>query len=109
MVLDEIEWVSADADEARIATPEVDDILEVAEITGPSDVGARAVVLKAMRRAAENRVAGVTKNKRRRHYGHACAALDPSSESDDWVAGLRGAHRRYPALQHELDDHLGQA
>jgi hypothetical protein len=114
-VLDEIEWVGADADEARIATPEVDDILEVAGITGPSDIGARAVVLKAMRRAAENRVAGVTKNKRRRHYGHAaqlvaaCAALDPSSETDDWVAGLRGAYRRYPALQRELDDHLGQA
>jgi hypothetical protein len=115
MDIDELERMSGGADEARIATPEVDDILEVAGIKGPSDVGPRALVCKAMRRAAENRVAGVTENKRRRHYGHAaqlvaaCAALDPSSETDDWVAGVRAAYRRYPALQRELDDHLGRA
>ena len=71
MDTDELERMSADGDETRIATPEVDDILEVAGIKGPSDVGARAVVLKAMRRAAKKRVAGVTEHKRRRYYGHA--------------------------------------
>jgi len=115
MDIDELEWMSADGDEAQIATPEVEEILEVAGIKGPSDVGARAAVLKAMRRAAENRVAGVTENKRRRSYGHAahlvaaCVALDLSSETDDWVAGVRDAYRRYPALQRELDDRLGRA
>ena len=70
-------------------------------------------MLAAMRNAAEKRVEGVTKKKRRRHHGHAahlvatCAALDPTPASGRWVAGLRSGYSRYPALQGELDEHLG--
>ncbi len=66
-----------------------------------------------MRKAAENRTAGVTEHRRRRHYGHAaglvaaCLACDRSSEAARWVASIKAEHRRFPALRAELDRALG--
>ena len=76
-----LERMSADRDQARLATPEVDDILEIAQVEEKPDVAVQRALLEAMRRAAKKSAAGVTENKRRRHYGHAaqlvatCAAL----------------------------------
>jgi hypothetical protein len=112
---DPLEWINADRDQARLATPEVDDLLELAGVNEKPEVSVQMALLEAMRRAAENRLAGLTKNKRRRHYGHGaqlvatCAALLSSSEANDWVATLRTGYRRYPALQREFDDRVGRA
>jgi hypothetical protein len=70
-------------------------------------------MLAAMRKAAESRLAGVTDQKRRRHYGHAaelvavCVACDPSPPTAGWVASIRTEYRRFPALRDELDRALG--
>lgn len=113
MDFDEFELAAAERDGPRLAAPEIGEILERAGIGGISDAAARDVMLEAMRKAAEHRVAGVTAKQRRRHYGHAaslvaiCAALDPSSPATArWVARVRDEHRRYPALRAELDGHL---
>ena len=64
-----------------------------------------------MRTAAENRIHGVTENKRRRTYAHAaslaavCVALDPTRETTEWMASIRRQYRRYPALQREFKRH----
>ena len=74
---------------------------------------ARSDVLDALRKSVENRLAGVTRDKRRREYGQAaelvavCHACDPSPESARWVASIGTAHRRFPALRAELDRALG--
>lgn len=104
---------SADDDGPRLATPGVDALLRVAGVAGVSGARARHVVLAAMRQAAEERVAGVTGQKRRRHYGHAaslvaaCVACDGSAETGRWVGALRERYRRFPALGAEFDRHLG--
>ena len=101
-------------DEPRLATPGVDEIVELVGIDQSLNDSARTAVLKAMRKAAEKRLAGVIENKRRRHYGHAaqlvaaCAALD-SNEASRWVAGIRAEYSRFSALQRELDKHGGRA
>ena len=65
-------------------------------------------MIKAMRKAAEKRIAGVTENKRRRHYRHAadlvlaCARIEDSAETTRWLTAIRDGYRRYPALQREL-------
>jgi hypothetical protein len=67
-----------------------------------------------MHKAAEKRIKGVTENKRRRHYGHAaslalaCAQIDNSTETTEWLANIRDEYRRYPALQRELGQHGGR-
>ena len=72
----------------------------------------RTVLVKALRRASEKRVAGVTEEKRRRHYCHAarlvaaCAVADPTPETAMWVATLRAKYRRYSALHDEFDQSL---
>ena len=59
-------------------------------------------------------VAGVTENKRRRHYGHAaslalaCAQVDGSTSGTKWLEGIRDEYRRYPALQRELGGRKGR-
>jgi hypothetical protein len=79
------------------------------------DGQARAAVLAAMRKAAERRVAGVTEQKRRRHYGHAaqlvaeCLACDRSPETARWTATVRQEYRRFPALRAELEERLGSS
>jgi hypothetical protein len=85
----------------------------MAGVQGPIEGGPRAVVVSAMRAATEKRIAGVIKQKRRRHYDHAaclvamCDELDPTSST--WVKRLRTKYSRYPALLREFDQRLAQA
>lgn len=111
MDIDELESLSSGCDEPCLANPPVDEIVEIAGIGGPAGATERAAVLKAMRTAAEKRIAGVTKNKRRRYYDHAaslaaaCVAVDPTPETTAWMAMIRTEYRRYPALQREFKRH----
>jgi tetratricopeptide (TPR) repeat protein len=111
---DELSLLS-DRDEARLATPDVADIIRLAGIQAPTEPATRAAVIKSMRTAAEKRIAGVTENKRRRHYGHAaslalaCAQVDGSATATKWLEGIRDEYRRYPALQRELGGRKGRA
>ncbi len=104
-----------DRDEARLVTPKVAELIRLAGIRAPTESATRAAVIKAMRTAAEKRIAGVTENKRRRHYGHAaslalaCAQVDSSNTGTKWLEGIRDEYRRYPALQRELDGPRRQA
>ncbi len=106
--------VPADPDEPALATPEVPVLLALARVAAPNDAKTRAALMKAMRKAAEKRIAGVTENKRRGHYGHAaslalaCAQVDGSAEAAQWLAALRDEYRRYPALQQEFGRHGGR-
>jgi len=101
-----------DREEPRLDAPGVYEIVQLAGTGETSGDKARTAVLRAMRKAAEKRVAGVIENKRRRHYDHAaklvatCDALDSSPETVSWVAGVRDEYRRYPAFQRELASHL---
>lgn len=113
--LDELESMTADPDEPRLQAPEVAVILKAAGVEGPIRGETRSAMLAAMRKAAEKRVEGVTKKKRRRHYDHAaqlvaaCAALDPTPAGGRWLTALRSRYSRYPALQGELNEHLGNS
>jgi len=113
--LDELEWRSADSDEPRLAAPTVHEIIELAGVEPPLQASDRNAVLLAMCTAAEKRLTGVTEKKRRRYYGHAaqlvaaCADVDQTPDTSQWVAGIRDEYRRYPALQRELNSHLGRA
>ena len=88
--------------------------MELADVKRPTSATARALVVKALRHAAEKRAAGVTEQKRRRHYGHAvrlvgaCEVADPTPETGVWVASVRAKYRRYPALQDEFDKCLNR-
>lgn len=70
----------------------------------------RAAIHAALRNAAERRLDGILKNKRRRHYGSVatlvacCVELD--GRSDAWLARLQGQARRYPAFRSALDSAL---
>ncbi len=109
MALDELEAMTADPEAPRLTTPEVDALLERTGVTSISDAVARATVLAAMKKAAESRVAGVTEQKRRRHYGHAaelvatCVACDKTRETTRWAVALQAEYRGFPALRAELD------
>jgi hypothetical protein len=95
-------------DGQRIDTPDVAVLVQLADVAAPTDGRTRTAVLKAMRKAAEKRIEGVTENKRRRHYGHAaslallCAQVDATPEAAAWLAAIRDRYRRYPAFQREL-------
>ena len=95
-------------DEQRMDTPEVAVLVQLADVAPPTDGRTRTAVLKAIRKAAEKRIEGVTENKRRRHYGHAaslallCAQVDATPEAAAWLAATRDRYRRYPALQREF-------
>ena len=111
---DELSLLS-DRDKPRLVTPEVADLIRLAGIQAPTESATRAAVIKSMRTAAEKRIAGVTENKRRRHYGHAaslalaCAQVDSSTAGTKWLDGIRDEYRRYPALQRELGGRKGRA
>jgi hypothetical protein len=93
----------------------VADLIRLAGIQAPTEPARRAAAIKSMRTAAEKRIAGVTENKRRRHYGHAaslalaCAQVDGSTAGTKWLEGIRDEYRRYPALQRELGGRKGRA
>lgn len=111
--LEELDAMTADREEPRLITPDVDALLELAGVDRISDGAARSVVLAAMKKAAESRTAGVTDQKRRRHYGHAaelvatCVACDRSGETARWAAALKAEYRRFPALREELERAIG--
>jgi hypothetical protein len=113
--IDELELFTADRCEPRLAAPEAVDIVRQSGIESITDGNARAGVMAAMRNAAERRVAGVTEQKRRRHYGHAaelvaaCIACDQSPEAARWATTVRQAYRRFPALRAEFDKRLGSS
>lgn len=115
MDIEELESMTAADDQPRLAALEVDQVLRQAGIEGIPTVAARSAALAAMRKAAEGRLAEVTAQKLRRHYGHAadlvaaCVGCDPSTETARWVAALRAEHRRFPALRAELDRALGSS
>jgi len=115
MGIAELELMTAGGNEPRLFTPQVEQILRTAGVDAIPKAGARSAVLAAMRKAAESRLAGVTDQKRRRHYGHAaelvavCVGCDPSPETARWVASIRTEHRRFPALRAELDRALGSS
>lgn len=96
------------ADGPRVPTPDLGALVQLA-YASPPNATTRKKLLKALRRAAEKRAAGVTSEKRRRHYDHAvrlvatCATIDPTPETMAWVAGVRAAYSRYPAMQTEFD------
>ncbi|WP_169709594.1 hypothetical protein [Deferrisoma camini] len=97
-------------DGPRLAAPAPEEILAAAGVRRITEAGEVRTVFRAMRGAAEKRMAGVTSKTRRRYYGHAahlvavCEAIAPAP---GWVAGLRSRYRRFSALQRELDQHLG--
>jgi hypothetical protein len=94
----------------RLKDPTATDILSMTRVTPVKDESVRAAMLKSMRTAAEKRLDGVTKNKRRRWYEHAtllataCSAVDTSEVSHVWLADIRKRYRRYPALQRWFDE-----
>lgn len=99
----------------RLATPEVADLIRLADVRAPSDAATREANIKAMHTAAEKRISGVTENKRRRHYGHtaslalACAQVDGPATGTRWLDDIRDEYRRYPALQRGLGRRRGRA
>ena len=113
--IDELELMTGDGDEPRLSTPEIEQILRTAGIDAIPKAGARGAVLVAMRKAAENRLAGVTDQKRRRHYGHAaelvsvCLGCDRSPDTARWVESMRTEYQRFPALRAEIDRALGSS
>ena len=115
MGTEELEAMIGEEDEPRLAAPEVERILQQAGINGIPDAGVRGAVLAAMRKAAAKRLAGVTGQKRRRHYSRAaqlfaaCVACDESPEAARWLSTIRTEHRRFPALRAELHRAMGIA
>jgi hypothetical protein len=96
-----------DLDEPRLTTPEIATLIDLAGVVLPGGGEARVLLLAAMRNAAERRIEGVTKNKRRRHYEHAaalaltCMRIDREG-STGWFGKICSEYSRYPALQREL-------
>ena len=105
---DEISSPPAGHDAPRLVTPALSELVALSGVMSSIDPTVRETLIAAMRRAAEQRIAGVTKNSRRRHYGHAaslaltCARVDRSVEAAAWLAAVRQSYRRYPALQREF-------
>lgn len=107
--LDDLVIGPAGPEGPKVIAPAVGELLERAGIVRIADSATLAMVLAAMRQAAERRLAGVTAQKRRRHYGHAaelvatCLACDRSPEAMGWIAAIQQDYRRFPALRAELD------
>jgi hypothetical protein len=98
----------------RLPLPDLTRIVNLADPRLPTGAAARAVLLKALREAAEKRAAAVTKEKRRRYYEHVarlvgtCVAVDGGPDATTWVSGLRTAYRRFSAMQTEFERLLGR-
>ena len=91
----------------RLHTPAIKTLLALAAVDAP-DEKTRSVMIRGMRRAAENRIAGVTANQRRRHYPHAanlavqCARAHTAGTGGPWLTALINRYNRHPALKREL-------
>lgn len=98
-----------DREAPQLRRPSTGDVLAIAKLATVTEPATRAAMLKAMRWAANKRLAGVTRHQRRRHYGHAaslalaCLALDDSEASRRWFTATRGRYSRYSALQREFE------
>ncbi|NOZ77765.1 MAG: hypothetical protein GXP48_01030 [Acidobacteria bacterium] len=106
---DDFERELLDLDRPRLAKPGASAVLKRAGVTDvPLTLEDRAEVLAAMKAAAEKRLAGITKGKFRRHYGHAaslavaCLEADATEETRVWFNQVRARYRRFYALQREL-------
>ncbi|MCA9558224.1 MAG: hypothetical protein KC583_06600 [Myxococcales bacterium] len=94
------------SDVHALETPDVDALLARAEVGRPADAEMRAIMLDALRTAAEKRVEGVAAGKRRRHHGQAaslvvvCAAVDDRPDAMAWCRRVEADFgRSYPALK----------
>jgi hypothetical protein len=100
--------LAVDDEKDGVGAPNAAELLRSAGIESIPPA-ARNAVLAAMRGAAEKRLAGVTEEKRRRHYGHpaalvaACLECDRSKDAMRWLAAIRERYRRFPALGRELE------
>ena len=100
-------------DEPRLAISTLAALVALADVTAATGSASRRVCIAALRAAAEKRIAGVTGEKRRSHYGHAaslalaCAAVDETARGREWLANIRYEYGRYPALQRELQGAAG--
>lgn len=101
----ERDWPKMYTEGPSLALLPVEKLVALCGSTAPRGA-ARDAVLSAMRRAAEKRVEGVIREKRRRHYGHAAELLTTclvlASGADKWLASIEHQYRRYPALQREI-------
>lgn len=113
--IDEPMSLADDSHRPCLPNPSVDEILVLASLHKLSIDRGRAGPIRAMRKAVVKRIGGLTEHKRRSHYGHAaflaaaCAAVEGSEATSEWIAAIRSDYRRFPALQRELDRHLGRA
>ncbi len=93
----------------QLSTPTIDDLIGLAGVNKEQPPKLRLRLVGAMRVAAEKRLQGVTKKKRRRVYAHAasiavlCAETDSSVEGWGWLDELMDSYRRYPALMRAFD------
>jgi hypothetical protein len=89
-----------------LAAPRVMDLVARAELSPSAAV--RAAIVRAMRAAAERRLATVVGERRRRHYGHAAslvagyAEVDRTRDGRAFVRGIGEQYRREVALQGAL-------
>ena len=101
----DLEYISVRDDEPTLFTPTIDEILALDGLSGKIIETSKNKILQAMKKAAENRVDGVTSKGRRKYYSHAaqlasaCLAVDNSTRTIAWFESLRQEYRRYPALQ----------
>ena len=111
MELEELKLLTLDPDEPRLPNPTEEEIVTLAGIDKVDGKKERAALLRSMRTAAEKRLAGVTKNKRRRYYDHAAflaaayVTVDGSKTSKEWLAAIRDRYRRFPALKREFEEY----
>jgi len=115
MSIDELESSIPGSDKPCLPNPSVDEIIALAGLDEIRDDHERASLIKAMQKAVRKRIEGLTKHKRRNHYDHAaflaaaCVAVDESGATSAWIDAIRSEHRRFPALQRELDRYLRQS
>ena len=109
MDIEELGHIRMDDGAPRLENPTVEDILSLVGVAPVGDATVKAALMKAMRTAAKKRLVGVTKYKRRGHYGHAaslalaCVTVDESTASKTWLAKTCAEFCRYHALQREFD------
>jgi hypothetical protein len=104
---------------AMLATPTVADLLVVADPGRGLDRARRVAMFEGIRRATDQRVAGILGNKRRRHYDGSAtliavclelsAVVGRQQAVSEWVAGLRRRYARFSAFQSALKVALATA
>lgn len=103
--IDDLEYMSIRDNEPTLVTPTIDEVLALDGLPGKMIETSKNKILQAMKKAAENRVDGVTSKGRRKYYSHAaqlvsaCLAVDNATGTVAWFESLRQEYRRYPALQ----------